>query len=206
MNDAPQPDRVKSYFDSKAAAYWLASESGLWRIMRRREESTVFSLLGPVNGANALDLGCGAGYYTRGLLLRNAETVTAVDSSRAMMENLRQYPKVTCIVGDAASTEIDGRFSAVICAGLLEFVADPLAVLKNARAHVVDRAQIVCLVPPATFAGRLYRAFHRLHGFEIRLFSDADFRDLGERAGWQLTAVRRATPYARAHCLTAGGT
>ena len=74
-----EPLGSKMYFEQVADRYTERSASLLWRWQRHRESIAVFSLLGDVEGLNILDLGCGAGYYTRCCLDRGVGEVTAVD-------------------------------------------------------------------------------------------------------------------------------
>jgi len=62
---------------------------------------------------------------------------------------------------------------------------------------------VVALVPPDNFAGRLYRSFHRRHGFSITLFDRARFGPLAETAGLALLASRAVFPYGNVHAMVA---
>lgn len=201
--DEVRQQRVTAYFDTRAAAYQRKSERGLWQYVRQREVARVFELLGPIAGKNVLDLGSGSGYYTRHLLNLNAATVTALDASERMTRNLPNDSRVRRIIGDAATADAGVRFDQILCVGLLEFVADPRAVLANARRMAREDAVMVCLVPPITIGGRIYRRYHRGHGCEVTLFSEKSFRKVAENAHWRVTAGRRATPYAHVYCMVA---
>jgi 2-polyprenyl-3-methyl-5-hydroxy-6-metoxy-1,4-benzoquinol methylase len=197
--------RVSAYFDTRAAAYQRKSERGLWHYARQCEVTRVFEFLGPVSGKHVLDLGSGSGYYTRRLLNLNAATVTALDVSERMIRNLPNDPRVRRILGDAATADADVRFDQIVCAGLLEFVAEPEAVLANARNMARKDTVMVCLVPTTTVGGRIYRRYHRGHGCEVTLFSEGSFRTRAEGARWRVTGGRRATPYAHVYRLVAHG-
>jgi len=193
---------IKRYFTQRANRYHCDSTSVVWGWQRRREARAVAGLLGDINGLDVLDLGCGAGYYTRLLLDLGATHVTAVDFSPAMLEQLPQE-NVTGISSDAATVGTDRRFPAIVSAGLLEFTADPAAVLSNARALAKEGGRMVCLVPPDNFAGFLYRRFHKRHGFDITPFSVASFTGLAEITGWKVDFHRPVFPYALVFRLSA---
>ena len=195
---------VQSYFDRQADAYQDSSSSLVWGWQRRREAKAVFDLLGPIAGEPVLELGCGAGYYTRELIRRGAAHVTAVDFSRAMLDQLPDGP-ITPIHADAARVRPEGRFARILSAGLMEFVPDAASVLANARNCATEEDGVmVCLFPPDNPAGRLYRVFHGRHGFRITLFSLRAFRGMAQDCGWQVAASRSVFPYALAVRLTTG--
>ena len=118
----------------------------------------------------ALDLGCGAGFYAVRLADAGARPVVAVDAAPAMIAAVAD-PRIETFVGDATTVTLDRRFHLALLAGLLEFVADPIAVLANARRHLTPGGRIVALVPRTMSAGYLYRRFHRRHGFAIALLT-----------------------------------
>lgn len=162
--------------------------------IRPRERAAVLELAGDIARAHILELGCGAGYYTRLLLTAGAAHVTAVDISAAMVDAL-PTGKITGVVGDAAHVEIDETFNLLLSAGMLEFVSDPAAVMTNARRHASEGARMVVLMPERTWGGRCYWLFHRSHGLYIRLFSQIEARTLFEDTGWRVEAIRRVAPF-----------
>ena len=190
---------VLAYFQQQASAYATASATGLWAWQRRREAA---ALAGEVKGRAALDLGCGAGFYAVRLADTGAHPVVAVDASRAMLAAITD-PRITTVVGDAATVTLDRRFQLVLLAGLLEFVADPIAVLANARRHLEPGGRVVALVPPDNFAGRLYRRFHRRHGFAIALFDRPRFALVAEQAGLVLLRSQVVFPFGDVHAMAA---
>ena len=196
-NDLP---RVLGYFQQRAPGYAAATACGLSAFQRRREAATLAALCGKVSGRAALELGCGAGFYATRLADAGACPVVAIDASSAMIASIADR-RIETLVHDAASVALDRRFRLVLLAGLLEFVADPVAVLANARRHLEAEGKVVALVPAENFAGRLYRRFHRRHGFTIALFDRGRFRLLAERAGLTLLASQAVFPFGDAHAM-----
>ena len=193
---------VLSYFQHRASDYRAASGAGLWAWQRRREAATLAALAGEVKGRAALDLGCGAGFYAIRLADAGARPVVAVDASPAMIAAIAD-PRIETVVGDAATIILDRRFQLALLAGLLEFVADPIAVLANARRCLEPGGRMVALVPRDNFAGRLYRRFHRRHGFAIALFDRPRFALLAERAGLALLSSQAVFPFGDVHAMVA---
>ncbi|MGO9008343.1 MAG: class I SAM-dependent methyltransferase [Beijerinckiaceae bacterium] len=193
---------VLAHFQQRASDYSTASATGLWAWQRRREAATLAALAGEVKGRAALDLGCGAGFYAIRLADAGARPVVAVDASPAMIAAIAD-PRIETVVGDAATVTLDHRFQLALLAGLLEFVIDPIAVLANARRHLEPGGRMVALVPRDNFVGRLYRRFHRRHGFAIALFDRPRFALVAERAGLALLRSQAVFPFGDVHAMVA---
>jgi trans-aconitate methyltransferase len=161
--------KVVAYFSQRACDYQAKSLRFPWARMRAPELAAIRGLLGDVEGGEVLELGAGAGFYTRDLVQRGARHVWAVDMSDAMLAMLPTGP-ITPVLGDAQTMRLSRRFKLLISTGMLEFVRDPSATLANAAGHAEPGACFVLLVPRASVLGRLYRRFHRVHGLRIHLF------------------------------------
>jgi SAM-dependent methyltransferase len=155
-----QLDHTTEYFNRQATSYQTASTRGLWSWLRSRESRAVLALAGRVDGAEVLELGCGAGFYTRALLARGAVHVWAVDRAAEM---LRALPR-------------DG--------------VAPARVLANAAAHAAPCARLVVLYSAPTLAGRAFRAFHAGHGVDARLYTREEFDDAARGSGWSIEEWR----------------
>lgn len=188
------PSAVRSYFDKVAAGYQQASSSFVWGRIRRQEESVVRQLLGDVAGQDVLELGSGAGYYTRVLLNSGARHVWAVDISQKMLDGLPK-DRVTPVLGDAATVDVGRKFATLLSAGMLEFVPDPATALANAARHADKGARLVILYPTLGLVGRAYRAFHRRNGIAIRLFTAGDIVTLAANAGWRIEETMKSGPF-----------
>src|SRR5882672_9265378 len=119
-------DRAVEYFSGQAAGYQARSMRPPWAWIRAREARAVRSFLGDVSGLDVVELGAGAGFYTREILRMGARHVWAVDISAAMLAELPRG-SVTPVLGDAATVRLGRRVSVLLCSGLLEFVPDRAA-------------------------------------------------------------------------------
>jgi ubiquinone/menaquinone biosynthesis C-methylase UbiE len=185
---------VETYFDGVASKYQQASESTLWGIVRRREAARLMARLGGVSGQEVLELGSGAGYYTRLLLKEGAAHVYAVDLSARMLEQLPKE-RVTAILADATQVNPGKPFQLLLSAGMLEFVPEPAQALSNAARYAKPGARFAILFPKRSLLGRAYRRFHANHGMNIRLFDRALLESLVRDTGWHLEQVEAAGPY-----------
>jgi len=132
---------VRTYFDSDAARYGenrypddpVTCEQ-LSYLVRRHY---VLSMLdrGNTKPRLALDLGCGPGVYTRGLLDRGAR-VWSVDLAPRMLEVARQKVSGSSGAGFAVgqTTRLpfaEQSFDALVCIGVLAYVEDDEATLRE---------------------------------------------------------------------------
>ena len=190
----PDAGKVSSYFARQAAGYFEDSVRRPWSWLRAREAEAVIGLLGDLEGADVLELGCGAGYYTRVLLDRGARHVFATDIVPDMVLQLPRQD-VTAVVADAASVSLDRRFRHILIAGLLEFVSSPNEVFANALHHAEPGATFVVLAPAPNIWGGLYCLFHRRHGIAVRLFDPAGLAALADETGWRPAQSVRVWPF-----------
>ena len=181
-------DRTTEYFNRRAANYQTASMRRPWSWLRSRESRAVLALAGRVDGITVLELGCGAGFYTRALLARRAAHIWAVDRAAEMLRSLPR-PHVTPVLGDAATVALNRTFALIVAAGIFEF-AEPARVLVNAAAHAAPDGRLVVLYSAPTLAGRAFRAFHARHGVDVRLYDRAEFDDAALGSGWRIEAWR----------------
>ncbi|MEQ8707539.1 MAG: methyltransferase domain-containing protein [Rhodospirillales bacterium] len=192
--DKPKQAVVEKHFSASTGRYRFGEINPAWQILRRRETRAVQRSLGDLTGQSALDLGAGAGFYSRILLKSGAAHVTAVDLSRPMLD-LIDDQRITKICADAETVATGSVYPAIVMAGVLEFVPDPDAVLFNAAKHATTGGHLTCLVPMDNLSGRLYRLFHRRHGFSVSLFSPEKMRQLAYDCGWETVNQEIVLPF-----------
>ena len=192
LSDKGRNHRAHVYFDDKAADYEQASERFPWNMLRRSELAAVDSLLGDVAGKSVLELGCGSGFYTSVLAMRDIASITAVDLSENMLSNIPNSdgPVITPVVADAQNYRDGGQYDMVFSAGLLEFVDSPAAVLETAHLHVEPDGRLLLLVPGQSIGGMIYKLFHRMNGLRINLFSKQRLTELAAETGWRISGRR----------------
>jgi ubiquinone/menaquinone biosynthesis C-methylase UbiE len=186
--------KVEAYFTNVASTYQAASKSAAWSVVRRREAARLMVQLGDVTGSDILELGSGAGYYTRLMLERGARHVVAVDLSARMLDELPR-DGVTPIVGDATLVDPGRSFSFMLSAGMLEFVPRPRDVFKNAARFANPGCVFAILVPSQSLLGRGYKRFHARHGLNIGLFDREILVQLVKDTGWAVAGTGPAGPY-----------
>ena len=89
------------------------------------------NLLGSIEGAAVLDVGCGPGVFARDLAARGAR-VTAMDSAPAMLDAAAGIPGVETAVGDASALPFpDDSFDAAVLVQVIEYVPDAVGALRE---------------------------------------------------------------------------
>jgi SAM-dependent methyltransferase len=192
VKTAPAAAPALKYFDAQAADYDRRSRTGLWRRLRAREQRAVLDALGDLGGRRVLEVGCGAGFYTR-LLRATGATVVACDLSLPM---LRATGLSGVFCADMTRLPLGPHFDVALCAGVLEFLPEPDPFLAEVAGCLRGRGRLVLLVPELTWAGRLYRRAHAAHDVAVRLFRKAELVARADAHGFTVRVVRRPTPFA----------
>jgi SAM-dependent methyltransferase len=170
---------------------WYATAYGA--LVDRIERDLLLELLAPVApGAALLEVGCGTGHFARALA-EAGFCVVGVDPEPAMLAVARERVPVACADG-LRLPFADGAFDAAVLVSVLEFVADPAALLREAR-RVARRRVVVLALASRSWLGLRRRISGRL-GHPI--FSRATFRS---RA--RLAALARAAGAAPERLRTA---
>ena len=183
------------YFDQVAEFYEENSRIWPWSWLRRRETVSFLDLAGNVSDAKVMDLGAGAGFYSRLMLRQGARHVTAVDASPIMIKALGISEQIKGVASRAEDLNLTDRFQFIVCAGLLEFVDDPQRVFSVARQHADQKCSMVVLVPCDNVWGKLYRLFHKSHGVNVYLFRAECIKTLAEKVGWIAGEERWIWPF-----------
>jgi SAM-dependent methyltransferase len=169
--------RVRAYWDSMGPCYAPRADRGLVRFSHKRQHGAVLRLAPLSRGARVLDAGAGSGLLTRRLVELGCD-VTAVDSSPAMLDQLRDVtPNV--ILSRLEDLEVPRAFCAVLAIGVLNFVTRPEETLRRLCAAVRPGGVLVLQVTEWSAFGLAYWLNYRLRGFSPFLFTR---RWLTERA------------------------
>jgi len=138
------------------------------------EEPHVDAALGDVSGLRVIDVGCGTGRHAIRLASRGAEVV-AMDFSRGMLEKARAKPgaeRIRFIQHDLAAPfpVPDGAFDRVVCALVLEHVADLAPVFRELSRVCAPGGRIVIseMHPAMMLLGVSARFHDPTTGREIR--------------------------------------
>ena len=129
---------VRELFSTDAHAYDSRQYGARYRTYiadRQKLVSQVFRDLSLPEGARVLDIACGPGYF---LLEAVSQGLVAVgmDNSGSMLRTAgaRVGKKAFLVLGDAVALPFPaGTFDAVNCSGLIEYLQEPLALLREIR-------------------------------------------------------------------------
>lgn len=152
---------------------------------------------------DALELGCGTGYFTRAVV-GNARHVIATDLSDEMLEvartQLSEFPNVTIQKADCASTGfLAGIFDTVLMANLIHVLDDPLPCLRESH-RILQRVGRLIVVDftgyPLALSKEIMLAWRYLRTWGVpprhgrNDLSPQELARLVERAGFQVQEVQ----------------
>ena len=156
-----QKDSIKTYFDGVADDYDRACH------LSDRQDSArtyIFSMrkkyvldMANIKNARVLDIGCGPGVFTKELLKNGCE-VWGIDVSEAMIGLAQKrakeegyYKNFHFSVGDIENLNFpDKNFDFVFCVGVLEYLKDDSAAIRQMNRVLKDNGRIIITVPNIT--------------------------------------------------------
>jgi SAM-dependent methyltransferase len=118
----------------------------LRRSMRLRFERTLRNCE-PIEGKSVLDVGCGPGHYAVALAAGGAQKVLGIDFAPAMIALSQERARRQGVadrcefrVADFLNVEIAQRFDYAVVMGFMDYVAEPLALVRRVLAVTRERA------------------------------------------------------------------
>ena len=145
-----RPPAVKRYFDDTAKNYAAAYEHtrDLRSFIFQERKKIVFELFDVTHGT-VLDIGCGPAVHTDRLTQLGC-TVYGVDVSEEMISIARskQFPKTTFLIGTIERLPFEGAaFDAVLCSGVLEYLENTEAAIREIVRVTKPRGTVIVTVP-----------------------------------------------------------
>jgi SAM-dependent methyltransferase len=170
---------------------WFATPYG--RLVEGIEVELLLELLAPLEEQAALlDIGCGTGWFGHRLRQRGLR-VTGVDPSGAMLARARS--RLPVVRGIASRLPFaDRSFDSAYMIAVLDFVPDPVAVLREARRVVRGRVAVIALASSSWLGLRRRvsaRMGHPVFG-QARFYSRRRLLELAREAGAEPERVRGA--------------
>lgn len=212
MSDVARTQHVREFFDEDSTQYVGARYPDEARtcdqlsyLTRRRHVLEMLDRIGA--RGRVLDIGCGPGVLTEDLLQRGWQ-VSGIDLSMGMLAVARQtaakHSGWSVGLAAAQATRLPfrvGSFDAVLCIGVVSYVDDLVALLKEIRNVLRPGGQAIFQISNAWSVSELDA---RLRGWLRRMVPHGGPRDATDR----FNAVVRLQPYRpgdfEAQCALAG--
>ncbi len=202
---------VRRYFqaagnNAAATASYMAHEQNLpensVRYRMRKEIATIADWLDAVPRAGrVLDLGCGAGTWTK-IFADRYDRVVGIEQSPSMLAaartRLAPFPSATIVEGDVRKDLPSGPFDLIFLGGLCMYLNDPdaVAILRSLKARLASGASIV-LRETTVAQGELtprgdYQAVYRSVSIYKDLFREVGFPTFECRRNYAYTSMEVA--------------
>lgn len=184
---------IENYFDEVAEGYLAKSNKGLWAVLRNREQKSVMQAVDPFPGMTCLELGCGAGFYTKPLKNWATSLLLVVDFSQNMLKQLN-IPDLKKVRADIQNIKFRRSFDRVVCAGALEFLPNHDLFFANLKNYLSQDGKAVLLIPRKGLWGYAYKLFHYFHGIKIRLYGQNELINILARFDLKIQDISSPTP------------
>ncbi len=186
--------RVRAYWDSMSPSYAPGIDHGLVRFTHGLQHDAVLRLASPRRGERVLDAGAGSGLLSRRLVAAGC-VVTAVDSSAAMVEQLRGVTPFV-VLAKLEELELVGEpFDHVLAIGVLNFVTDPGGIMRRLCGLVRPGGTLVVQVTEWSIFGLVYWLNYRARGFQPFLFSSQWLMDQAAEQGLKPAGYEHPLPH-----------
>ena len=129
--------QLQQEFDAFAAVYDQVTLGELQYDAHKRIPAEMLKLYSPSH-ASVLDLGCGTGLSSK-LFFEKGYSLTGVDISPEMLKLAQNYPYSELVCGDLEGSSwqtAEKQFDFISCIGVMEFIKDPAAFLKNCQSRL----------------------------------------------------------------------
>lgn len=185
--------------DVGGGAYWADPEETKTRNRRRYQDAVYRIAARRARGKLALDVGCGTGQN----LVRRVGTVTdrtiGVDQPSAIEMARVAYPDRQWIAGDLGADEVWTDLGAlapdvVICADVIEHVADPHELLERLRELLGAASVLVLSTPDRARTEDQAELGPPRNARHVREWAFPEMQRLLESSGFAITSSRHVLP------------
>lgn len=160
-----------------------------WRAVVRERFHLVIERLSPVQGMTVLDVGTGSGRYCLALAQGGARRAVGIDFAPRMIEIARDQAARLGVsdrcefhVGSFPDDLPPGHYDAVTAMGFLDYVSDPVAMVKAMRS--LTEGRLFLSFPKAReWRAPIRRLRFKLLRCPLYLYSQADVRETLRGAG-----------------------
>ena len=143
-----EKDSVRDYFHRTSLGFdslYSSNRSMILRAIDKRFRSDIYDRFDlafreceDIEGSSVLDVGCGSGRYAIEFARRGASRIVGIDFAQSMIdlavsltEDVDAQSKVEFICGDFMELEWNERFDYSLAVGILDYVAEPKAILDK---------------------------------------------------------------------------
>jgi SAM-dependent methyltransferase len=205
MNDLASRFFVKEgYISNNVARTYESSQPGEYWTVERIEKVIAYQhhvyrlaakLIDDNSLKTALELGCGPATKTASMLLPKLDRLTLIDQPTCEQLVKKTIPSATFIGTDLEHCELDlnQQFDLIVCADVLEHLANPLPCLEFAYNHLSPLGVAVFSTPERDIL-RGRNCMNSPHASHVREWNRCEFRQLIEHVGYVVSEQILAPP------------
>ena len=168
--------KIIKYFSKKSHLYEKKSNTFPWKYIRLNEVQKFMKVMPKKKFLMGLDLGCGAGFYTK-ILKNYCNKVIAVDYSHNMLKNIKDN-EIIKIKTNANKLRLNKKFDIIICLGIFEFNKNYNQIFKTIKLHSDYKTNILMMIPYKNFFSLFYFIFHKLNNISLNIYSEKNLINL----------------------------
>jgi SAM-dependent methyltransferase len=171
-----QDKNIKEHFNSVSASYTTKSEGFPWSIIRSKELKDFLNhSIMPEKGDCVLEVGAGAGFYTKYLYNDKLKYYLCLDVSNKMLNQINLNVDKKC--GDISSLDEKVKYNKIYALGVVEFFAHPQSDIISMLTKLEKKGSAYLFLPKNNFWGRLYQKRHLRNEIGITLFKESDIEN-----------------------------
>lgn len=183
---------AKKHFDNVAHYYSDFRNKGIVGKLVKKEITATIALLPSIKNKTVIDLGCGAGLYTK-LAKDRGANVTSLDFSFAMAKITQKIEK-KIIVSTINNAKFKNKFDMAICGGALEFIEDIPGALINISNLLKPDGIFILVYTKKTIGSLLYLLHHKIaNGISLNMLSVSQIKNALNNANLKVEAQKNAT-------------
>ena len=183
-------ERIVAYFSKISKNYEGFVNWKFLSYFRDRERNTVIRMLALDSGSTLLDVGVGAGFFSR-IAKAKGLTTCGVDVVPGMLEAAKPHLNESKVVS-VEKLDYKNRFDRIVCAGVLDFTRSPMTAIARMSDAMVSGGRLVILCPRRGPGGVYYIFEKMIFGMRVNLLTREVLTRWAERAG--LTYIEHAHP------------
>ncbi len=189
--------RTLEHFNDKSTKYSFASEKKPWSYIRKREEIAFLNVLHKMSlhhDCNIMELGCGAGFYSKKLQHFTSNPLVLVDFSKSMLEKIKikNSKKICCNINTFKRIQ---PFDLIVAMGVLEFSANINNFFKIISENLDINGHAILMTPMYSILSIPYYLYHLKNGISLKYLRKKHLHINCDHHGFEIISRQFVFPF-----------